>query len=91
MITLKAFVVFSANGIRRTTQKPPALDFGEHACELKLTVPKALFTRPALSASITFDGPVGSNATAEVTEQVSKVLSDAGFNVRVEAIPQEAT
>lgn len=95
MVTLRAYVVFDKAGIQRTTKGVPGLAYGEHACELSITVPKALFQRPTLSAAIKFEGPVTQHFSTELVDSVDRVLTDAGFSVRVESVdeptPKRAT
>lgn len=87
MITVGGWLVIDRGGIVKANKKYlPSLDYGQVMCRLNITVPEAIFTRPTLSASVRFDGPVTHDLTEELTESVDKVLKDAGFTVNVQAV-----
>ena len=87
MVTVSGWLVLDQNGIVKANKKHlPSLDFGQIMCRLKITIPRAIFTRPTLSASVRFDGPVTHELSEEVAESVDRVLKDAGFTVNVQAV-----
>ena len=85
MITLKGYLVLDQRGIDRVTKKPPGLGYGEVSCGVSITLPAAVFSRPRLSVSVALDGPYEPNLSQEVRDDVDQLLTDAGFNVRIEA------
>jgi hypothetical protein len=40
------YLVFTSNGIERTTKRPPVLRAGEHAVKVFINAPSNLFQRP---------------------------------------------
>lgn len=68
----------------RLVQKSPALDVGEIAIELNVTVPRALFQRPALRAKVVVpDDASPPVINAEVTDNIAAVLREQ-LGLRVE-------
>ena len=71
----------------RLTARTPALARNELALELNIRIPRALFEKPALQASITVpnDAPVGSQViTAEMADNVADLLrQQTGLHVSV--------
>lgn len=76
----------------RLTARRPSLSRNEICVELKVQVPKALFSRPALKAlvSVPKDAPAGSSViTAEVANNVRELLQQQ-LGMRVEVtVPEE--
>src|SRR5690606_28899654 len=76
----------------RLTARQPSLSRNEICVELKVQVPKALFSRPALKAlvSVPKDAPAGSPViTAEVANNVRELLQQQ-LGMRVEVtVPEE--
>lgn len=68
----------------RITPKTPKLAAGEVVVELKLKVPRALFQRPTLRASVEIPaGQVPTMITADVQDNIARALSEQ-LGMRVE-------
>lgn len=91
---IQTWLAIKKNGWRtsvRTTKTKPKLDFNEISLKLELDLPDALFTTPALEASIVIPASSVQNPiiSAEVTDNIVEAIQTA-TGVQVKLIVQKA-
>lgn len=83
---VRFYLTISKGGSVKATKRPPGLDWDEVAMAMDLTLPDALFQKPALRAVVTVPDEAAAPAEieADVQHQVEEAIRAAtGLEVRV--------
>lgn len=91
-LTTRCWLVVSNTGAVRTTATQPAVQPWEVAIRIDITLPKMLFARPTLAATI--DIPADAAPPPEITAETvgdirDAVLAATGMELRIEVISSE--
>lgn len=86
-LKMSAYLVLSENGIQRLSKRQPKLEPGEVPMEVSVIVPKALFRRPSLSATLTVQGEATTEISKQVVVDATELLRSNGFDIQI--VPQQ--
>ena len=90
-IVYHMWLVFDEAGSCRMIRTEPALERGERAMKLAITVPRAVFRTPLLQATVTVPSP-SVDPSGKITADVKLAAEDAlkavfGVDVKLEVLP----
>ena len=86
---VKCYLTVTKNGSVRVTKNKPGLNWDEIAVGVSLDIPKQLFLKPQISASITIpeDAISPKEITAEVSDNIKEaIIEHTGLDVKIEVI-----
>lgn len=81
------WLVVNRNGVRGVRKTKPSLEYDEVAIKLNINVPKELFERPSLEATITVDAlPDNSFSPQVVIDTVDLIEQQTGAKISFQVV-----
>lgn len=85
------FLIVNQNGQMKLSRSAPSLDANEVSIALKVAIPRAIFTKPALSAEIEIPAEAGNPAslTAKTVNNIKDAVKQAtGMELAISIVNQ---
>lgn len=84
------WLILNKNGIKGVRKSKPDLAFNEIACKLQLDIPKELFERPQIEATLKIDNVINSGYNPDIIVNTKELIEQqTGAKIEFRVLPIE--